>query len=58
MATGDVMRIGVLGGSGKHVSGLAYRPSSAGHEVVLGSRDPQRARSRADELSVRGPAGG
>lgn len=44
------MRIGILGGTGKEGSGLAARWAEAGHDIVIGSRDAERARSKADEL--------
>ncbi|MCB0905116.1 MAG: NADPH-dependent F420 reductase [Actinobacteria bacterium] len=46
--------IGVLGGTGPQGRGLAYRWAAAGVDVVLGSRDPQRAEAAAAELGVRG----
>jgi NADPH-dependent F420 reductase len=45
------MRIAVLGGTGKEGRGLALRWAKAGHSVVIGSRDAERARSKAKELS-------
>ncbi len=36
------MRIGIIGGTGALGSGLAMRCAAAGHEVVIGTRDPQR----------------
>jgi NADPH-dependent F420 reductase len=45
------MRIAVLGGTGKEGRGLALRWAKAGHEVVLGSRDAERALAKAKELS-------
>jgi 8-hydroxy-5-deazaflavin:NADPH oxidoreductase len=49
------MRIGIVGGTGNEGFGLGIRWARAGHEVVIGSRDPQRARTRAAELSGRAP---
>ena len=49
------MRIGIVGGTGKEGSGLGLRWALAGHEVVIGSRDPERARRRAAELAERAP---
>lgn len=46
------MIIAVLGGSGKEGSGLAMRWAHAGHSVVIGSRDPEKARRAADELNL------
>jgi 8-hydroxy-5-deazaflavin:NADPH oxidoreductase len=45
------MRIAVLGGTGKEGRGLALRWAKAGHSVVIGSRDAERARAKAKELS-------
>lgn len=45
------MRIGFIGGTGKEGKGLALRWAKAGHDVRIGSRDPERARARAEELS-------
>ncbi len=45
------MRIAVIGGTGKEGRGLAVRWAIAGHQVVIGSRDGERARLVAGELS-------
>jgi hypothetical protein len=45
------MRIGILGGTGKEGAGLALRWAQAGHEIIIGSRDADRARTKAAELS-------
>src|SRR5207245_1555003 len=50
------MRIGIVGGTGKEGSGLGVRWAAAGHEVLIGSRDPERARGKAAELAARAPA--
>ena len=50
------MRIGIVGGTGKQGSGLAVRWARAGHSIVLGSRDPAKARARAAELAGEGHA--
>ena len=47
------MRIGIVGGTGKEGMGLGTRWALAGHEVLIGSRDPERARARAVELLAR-----
>ena len=49
------MRIGIVGGTGKEGAGLGLRWALAGHEVLIGSRDPERARGRAAELATRAP---
>jgi 8-hydroxy-5-deazaflavin:NADPH oxidoreductase len=39
----DQLTIGLLGGTGPQGRGLALRLAMAGHRVLLGSRDPERA---------------
>jgi 8-hydroxy-5-deazaflavin:NADPH oxidoreductase len=39
-------RVAILGGTGQQGSGLARRLAAAGVQVIVGSRDPQRARER------------
>jgi NADPH-dependent F420 reductase len=46
-------KIAVLGGSGAQGSGVALRLAAAGHDVTIGSRDAQKARTAAAELSAR-----
>jgi NADPH-dependent F420 reductase len=46
------MIIGVLGGTGKEGSGLAFRWALKGHEVVIGSRDVRKAEAVAGELNA------
>lgn len=46
------MKIAVLGGTGKEGSGLAMRWAHAGHEVVIGSRDGEKAQRVAEELRL------
>lgn len=41
------MKIGVLGGTGKEGRGLAMRWARAGHEIVIGSRDPAKGDNAA-----------
>src|SRR6185369_10601827 len=48
------MVIGILGGTGKEGTGLALRLAKAGHAVVIGSRDGERARAKATELAAGG----
>jgi 8-hydroxy-5-deazaflavin:NADPH oxidoreductase len=49
------MRIGILGGTGKEGAGLGRRWAAVGHEILIGSRDPARARARAEELRAEVP---
>lgn len=46
-------RIGILGGTGPEGSGLAYRWARAGEEVLIGSRDAQRAADAAAQIRSR-----
>jgi len=41
------VRIGLVGGTGREGRGLAGRWTLAGHEVVIGSRDPAKGDNRA-----------
>lgn len=51
------MRVAVLGGTGSFGRALAARLQElGGHEVVIGSRDPARAREAAAELGAGGGA--
>jgi NADPH-dependent F420 reductase len=47
-------RVGILGGTGDQGRGLARRLARAGHEVLIGSRDPDRATATASELAGEG----
>lgn len=46
------MKIGIVGGTGREGKGLAVRWAKAGHEVVIGSRDAERAADVAAELGA------
>ena len=48
------MRIAIVGGTGKQGTGLAVRWARAGHTIVLGSRDPAKAKAKAAELAGEG----
>jgi NADPH-dependent F420 reductase len=47
------MNIAILGGTGKEGAGLALRWAQAGHSIIIGSRDAERARTKATELRER-----
>jgi NADPH-dependent F420 reductase len=42
--------VGILGGTGRHGSGLALRWARAGHHIILGSRVPTKAAAAAATL--------
>lgn len=44
--------IGIIGGTGKEGKGLAYRWVLAGHKVIIGSRQYEKAQQAVDDLSV------
>jgi len=46
--------VGILGGTGPAGQGVGIRLASAGYDVVLGSRDAERAATVAAKLSPRG----
>ncbi len=50
------MRVAVVGGTGSFGKAMAARFAQAGVEVVIGSRDAERARAIAAELGVEGAA--
>ena len=52
------MRIGILGGTGPQGRGLGRRFATAGHEVLLGSRDAGRAQQAAADLADAGNVSG
>src|SRR3989442_5764671 len=45
-----LVNIAILGGTGKEGAGLAIRWALAGHSIIIGSRDAERARAKAAEL--------
>ena len=50
------MKVAVVGGTGPFGSALARELVSAGHDVVVGSRDAERAQATAAELGASGAA--
>ena len=52
------MKIAVVGGTGSFGVALATRLRAAGYEVVIGSRDAERAAAVATEIGVEGAANG
>lgn len=55
-APGTIGTIGLLGGTGPQGRGLARRFAAAGHPVLLGSRDAERARQVVADLGAVGAA--
>ncbi len=50
--------IGIIGGTGKEGKGLAYRWAKAGHTIIIGSRQSEKALTAAAEVNLMlGPAG-
>ena len=49
------MHIGIIGGTGPAGRGLAVRSAAAGHQVIIGSRDADRAAGVASELVAAHP---
>ena len=47
---GRCFMIGLIGGTGPEGRGLALRLAMGGQEVVIGSRDPERAQAAAEEV--------
>jgi 8-hydroxy-5-deazaflavin:NADPH oxidoreductase len=45
--------IAIVGGTGAEGSGLALRWANAGHQVIIGSRDPRKAQALADEFNAK-----
>jgi NADPH-dependent F420 reductase len=46
------LSIGILGGTGDQGKGLARRFALAGHQVIIGSRNAERARQAANEIGL------
>jgi hypothetical protein len=45
--------IGIIGGTGREGSGLGYRWARAGHKIIIGSRNEEKALAAAEELKER-----
>lgn len=44
--------IGIIGGTGKEGKGLAYRWARAGHTILIGSRQEEKALAAAEEVGL------
>ena len=51
------MKVGILGGTGPQGRGLATRLAASGHEVLIGSRDADRAEAIAAEIAQHDSSG-
>ncbi len=51
------MNIAILGGTGKEGAGLAARWALAGHSIIIGSRDPERAQDEGRRAARADPQG-
>lgn len=49
-----MVTIAVIGGTGPQGRGLGYRFAQAGHKVILGSRNSERAVAKAEEVRAHG----
>ena len=47
----EIIKIAILGGTGKEGKGLGYRWAKFGHEVIIGSRMKEKAENAANEIS-------
>jgi NADPH-dependent F420 reductase len=53
MSDPTILKIAILGGTGKEGKGLAYRWARAGYKILIGSRTPEKAVAVAEETSMR-----
>ncbi len=51
--TRTIYTIGIIGGTGKEGKGLAYRWLKAGHQVMIGSRQMEKAEAAVEDLRGR-----
>ena len=49
--TKKLYTLGIVGGTGKEGKGLAYRWLQAGHRVIIGSRQHEKAQTAVEELA-------
>ncbi len=50
MTQSKAYTIGIIGGTGKEGKGLAYRWAKAGHRIIIGSRQEEKAKAAAEEV--------
>ncbi|PKN85641.1 MAG: NADPH-dependent F420 reductase [Chloroflexi bacterium HGW-Chloroflexi-8] len=51
----EILKIAILGGTGKEGKGLGYRWAKAGHHVIIGSRQKEKAEFAVSELKLMKP---
>ncbi len=51
MVLPEIKTIAIAGGTGKEGKGLAYRWAKAGYQIIIGSRQAEKAQSAAAELN-------
>jgi len=49
--TAEKYTIGIIGGTGKEGKGLAYRWAKAGHTIIIGSRQAEKAEAAAADVN-------
>lgn len=47
----EIKTIAILGGTGKEGKGIAYRWAKAGYDIIIGSRDVQKAETAAADVA-------
>lgn len=50
--TAQKYTIGIIGGTGKEGKGLAYRWAKAGHTIIIGSRQAEKALAAANDVNL------
>ena len=49
----NINTIGILGGSGALGSGLSYRLGKEGYQILIGSRNQEKASKKVNEINKR-----
>ena len=49
----NIKTIGILGGSGALGSGLSYRLGKEGYQILIGSRNKEKASKKVNEINKR-----
>lgn len=52
MSLEKIYTIAIIGGTGKEGKGLAYRWARAGHQIIIGSRQQEKAKAAAQEVAA------